>query len=71
MPSASAQAPLAGRERWGLGLHRIASPKVVNGRMGHANVNSGRGAGVPLTLGEQPTNDASDRPSIAEWDARM
>ena len=60
MPSASAQAPLAGWKAQRLGLRRIASPKFVNGRMGLPNVNSGRGADVPLTLGERPAHDASD-----------
>ena len=62
MPSASAQAPLAGQERRGPGLRRIASPKFVNGGMGLPNVNSGRGPGVPPTLGEQLADGA--RPPV-------
>ena len=49
MPSASAPAPLVGPGRWSLGVRHIAEPRFVNGRMGHVDVNSGRGARVSPT----------------------
>lgn len=54
MASARLPAPLAGRDGWGLGLRQIAGSETVNGRMGHADVNSGdcrtatHGPGAPL-----------------------
>ena len=49
MPSASPPACLVGQGRWGLAARHIATPRSVNGRMGHFDVNPGRSARVSPT----------------------